>query len=163
MKNSVSTKPELPSDANDFLAEHAKLMAESFKHLLGRPIMASSTESESLSKQLYFAPFVLLSHNTNIEPIFNYANVKGLELFEFGWDELMTVPSRLSAEPINQAERAKLLAQVTAHGFIDNYEGIRISKTGKRFKISNAVVWNLIDADGIYQGQAACFSDWTFL
>ncbi|MFI3122781.1 MAG: MEKHLA domain-containing protein [Methylococcales bacterium] len=55
------------------------------------------------------------------------------------------------------------MAQVTADGFIDNYQGVRISKTGKRFKISNAIVWNLVDDNGIYQGQAACFSDWEFL
>lgn len=163
MKNSASTKPELPSDANDFLAEHVELMVESFEHLLGRSIMANAIKAESLAKQLYHAPFVLLSHDTNAEPVFNYANAKGLELFELSWEELTQLPSRLSAEPINQDERAKLLAQVTAHGFIDNYEGIRISKTGKRFKIRDAVVWNLIDADGVYQGQAACFSNWTFL
>ena len=78
----------------------------------------------------------MLSHNTKAEPIFNYANAKALELFELSWEEFITLPSRLSAESVNQEERATLLAQVTAHGFIDNYQGIRISSTGKRFKIS---------------------------
>ncbi len=77
----------------------------------------------------------MLSHNTKAEPIFNYANAKALDLFELSWEELITLPSRLSAESVNQEERATLLAQVTAHGFIDNYQGIRISSTGKRFKI----------------------------
>jgi hypothetical protein len=52
---------------------------------------------------------------------------------------------------------------VTANGFINDYQGVRISKTGKRFQIRNAIVWNLTDSAGIYQGQAACFADWEFL
>lgn len=151
-----------PADKNDFLAEHVTLMTNSFERLLGRTLFAAIS-NESMAKQLYHAPFVLLSHNAEAEPIFTYANAQALALFELTWDELTHLPSRLSAEPINQEERAKLLAQVSTHGFIDNYEGVRISKTGKRFKISNAIVWNLIDDCGVYQGQAACFSDWQFL
>lgn len=105
----------------------------------------------------------MLSHNTALDPLFNYANAKGLELFEFDWQELTNLPSRLSAEPVNQAKRDEVLAQVAAQGFIANYEGIRISKTGKRFLIRNTIVWNLTDEQGIYRGQAACFSHWDFL
>ena len=139
-------------------AKHVKLMEDSFQRLLGYAI-AQTVENEDL----YHAPFALLSHNAEADPIFNYANAQALALFELNWDELIHLPSRLSAEPVNQEERARLLAQVTKHGFIDSYEGVRISKTGKRFKISNAIVWNLVDDNGIYQGQAACFSDWEFL
>jgi hypothetical protein len=49
---------------------------------------------------------------------------------------------------------------VTANGYIDHYEGIRISSSGKRFKISNAVVWNLTDKNQNYKGQAAWFEQW---
>jgi hypothetical protein len=73
------------------------------------------------------------------------------------------MPSRLSAEPVNQQERERLLAKVTAQGFIDDYAGVRISKTGKRFLIQGAVVWNVVDEHGVYHGQAAWFKDWTWL
>jgi hypothetical protein len=73
------------------------------------------------------------------------------------------MPSRLSAEPVNQQQREALLHQVKSQGFIDHYSGVRISKTGRRFRIDNAVVWNIFDQDGRYQGQAACFSDWVFV
>jgi hypothetical protein len=45
-------------------------------------------------------------------------------------------------------------------GYIDNYQGIRISRTGQRFLIKQAIIWNLTDALGQKCGQAATFSDW---
>ena len=56
-----------------------------------------------------------------------------------------------------------LLAAVTACGFIDDYSGVRISKTGRRFKIARATVWNLLTEDGRPGGQAAMFNEWEFL
>ena len=32
--------------------------------------------------------------------------------------------------------------------------------SGRRFRIQQAVVWNLVDAAGTPQGQAACFHQW---
>lgn len=151
----------IPSPKNNYLFDHAQLLTNSFCKILGHPLIKIDTLN--LGKELFHTKFALLSHTNAKEPLFDYANLTALELFEFSWDELITLPSRLSAEPINQIERAKLLEQVTHHGFIDNYQGIRISKTGKRFAIHNAIVWNLTDDSGIYQGQAACFSDWEYL
>ena len=58
------------------------------------------------------------------------------------------MPSRLTAEAPDRAERARLLAEVTARGFIDDYSGVRISHTGPRFQIQRATVWNLTDDQG---------------
>lgn len=149
-----------PSIENNYLTDHATLLANSFYTLLGHKLVSDEVH---LGKELFQAKFALLSHTSATEPVFNYANLIALELFEFSWDEIIKLPSRLSAEPVNQSERAKLLQQVTTKGYIDNYRGVRISKTGKRFRIDNAIVWNLIDDNGIYQGQAACFSDWEYL
>ncbi len=145
------------------LIAHSQLMTTSFKRLYKHQLTNSQLDGQALVEDLFNAKFALLSHTKDADPIFNYANRTALNLFEFDWEELMTVPSRLSAEPINQAERAKLLEQVSSHGYIDDYQGVRISKTGKRFQIRNAIVWNLIDDNDTYQGQAACFSDWEFI
>ncbi|NOQ35815.1 MAG: MEKHLA domain-containing protein [Methylococcaceae bacterium] len=153
--------PNLPSTENQFLAEHAKLLNNSFQWLFDTPLLDSN--KDDLAEQLFYAPLVLLSHNTAADPLFNYANQKGLELFELDWEQLICLPSRASAEVINQAARDKLMAQVTSHGFIKGYEGVRISSSGKRFQINNAIIWNLHDEQGAYQGQAACFSEWVFL
>jgi hypothetical protein len=116
-----------------------------------------------LSKELFDTPFVLVSHGTQADPILNYGNRAALALWEMSWDEFTRTPSRLTAEAPDREERARLLAAVTAHGFIDDYSGVRISKTGRRFKISDATVWNLISADGTPCGQAATFLHWKFL
>ena len=57
------------------------------------------------------------------------------------------------------AERDRLLARVRAHGFIDDYQGVRIAKDGTRFRISGAVVWMVV-VDGATHGQAALFREW---
>jgi hypothetical protein len=149
-----------PSAENHYLAEHTELITHSFQNLLGYPLLP---DTDNVAERLYYAPFVLLSHNTEADPIFNYANAQGLQLFELNWQELITLPSRASAEASNQAAREKLMAQVTAQGFMTAYSGVRISNTGKRFEMHNAIIWNLTDATGVYCGQAACFSEWLFL
>jgi hypothetical protein len=70
------------------------------------------------------------------------------------------MPSRLTAEDKIREERAALMKRVTEYGYIDDYSGVRISKSGKRFLIEQATVWNLMDSEGVYHGQAALFSDW---
>lgn len=59
--------------------------------------------------------------------------------------------------PLAQAERENLLARVASQSYIDDYSGVRIARSGKRFTIQNATVWNLINQDGVVLGQAACF------
>ena len=106
---------------------------------------------------------MLVSHGTEADPVLNYGNAAALALWEMSWAELTRTPSRLTAEAPNRAERARLLAAVTARGFIDDYSGIRISKTGRRFIISQATVWNLLTEQGKPYGQAAMFGAWEFL
>ncbi|MEN8261117.1 MAG: MEKHLA domain-containing protein, partial [Pseudomonadota bacterium] len=113
--------------------------------------------------RLYHAPFAVVSHGTGKDPIFNYANLTAQELFAMPWAEITSMPSRNSAEPVNLEERNRLLGEVAAKGFIAHYEGIRISKYGRRFLIRNAVVWNVIDESEEYWGQAACFANWRYL
>ncbi len=151
-----------PSEANHYYQSHVALLLDSYQRLLHRSLLESVDERD-WGRQVFTADFALLSHDTEQDPVFNYANRTALKLFEFSWDELIGLPSRLSAEPVNRRERERLLAKVTARGFIDDYAGVRISKTGRRFRIQNAVVWNVHDEQGVYHGQAACFKDWTWL
>ncbi|MGB0184954.1 MAG: MEKHLA domain-containing protein [Opitutales bacterium] len=48
-------------------------------------------------------------------------------------------------------------------GCADNYGGVRVSASGRRFQITGARVWNLLDAAGAVVGQAAMFADWEAL
>ena len=151
-----------PGPENGFLSEHIQLLCSSYLQLLNKPLLQDE-EDGSLSEKLFYAPIGLVSHNSAKDPVFNYANLTAMTLFELSWREFTALPSRMSAEPVNQEERMRLLATVTEKGFIENYQGIRISASGKRFEIRNAVVWNLVDEQGFYHGQAACFKDWEFL
>lgn len=142
------------------LTEHLRLLHSSFRHYLGRDLGGLAWEGENTAQALDAAPFVLLSHNTAADPIFTYGNKKALELFEMDWETLTHLPSRYSAEPLAREEREHLLQTVNRQGYIDNYAGVRISSTGRRFLIRQAIVWNLLDVNGHYAGQAACFDDW---
>ena len=79
------------------------------------------------------------------------------------WDDFTRTPSRLTAEAPERDERARLMAQVTSQGFIANYAGIRVSRTGRRFRIHAATVWNILDSNELPAGQAATFDRWDWL
>ena|ERR1035441_5983660 len=140
-----------------------QLVARSLKHWTGRELLPGNFSVAELAEQIFHAPFVLVSHGTEADPVLNYGNAAALALWEMSWAELTRTPSRLTAEAPNREERARLLAAVTSRGFIDDYSGVRISKTGRRFMISRATVWNLISETGRPCGQAARFSHWKFL
>ncbi len=151
-----------PSDNNHFHLAHVKLLVSSFKILTGKNILASDCDIDNISREIFFAPFAVMSHGLEADPIFNYANQCALDLFEMAWEDFIKLPSRLSAETDSQEERDRILKKVTDQGYADDYTCVRISNQGKRFQIKNAIVWNVIDQDHHY-GQAALIRDWTFL
>lgn len=149
-----------PCPANGFLAEHAGLLIRSYRRWTGRDLVDPAVSAADAARALYQAPFVVLAHDTGADPRFTYANQAAQRLFEMPWDEIVGMPSRESAEPVARAEREKLLARVAADGYIQDYSGVRIARSGQRFHVRDAVVWNLVDEAGRYCGQAACFSRW---
>jgi hypothetical protein len=140
---------------------HVGLLLDSFARLLGRELVSRDGTPDEQAERLFHAPFIVVSHGTEADPILNYGNAVALKLWEMTWDELTQTPSRLTAEPMHRDERARLLARTREHGFVDDYSGIRISKSGKRFRIEQAIVWNLVDSAGNHRGQAATFEQWT--
>ena len=113
------------------------------------------------AQRLFASPFVVASHGGEAEPILNYGNAQALKLWEMNWEEFITTPSRLTAEPVNQAERTRMLQETARDGMIRNYRGARISKSGNRFLVEKATVWNVIDQDKDKIGQAVTFGTWT--
>ena len=107
------------------------------------------------------APFAVLAHDTATDPNFIYANVTAQRCFEYGWDEFLTLPSRLSAEADLREKRQAALDIVARDGFVTGYSGVRIAKSGRRFRIADAVIWSLTDETGVFHGQAAMFPVWT--
>jgi len=142
--------PELAADAERIAAVVAGHAA-----LTGRPLVDPAGD---IVAAVWHAPLVILAHGVESDPRFFLGNRLALRAFETTLADLRRMPSRLSAEPGLRDERARLLARVTAQGFIDDYAGIRISARGRRFPIARATVWNVHDAAGNRVGQAAAFA-----
>ena len=139
------------------------MVVESFRRWTGRDLLGSNTTGlpdSELARRLYEAPFVVVSHGIENDPVLNYGNQAALERWEMKWEIFTQTPSRFTAEAPNREERARLLDEVSRHGFIANYAGIRISSTGKRFRITGAIVWNLVASTEQPAGQAATFDRW---
>ncbi len=147
----------------DSVIAHSAVLARSYRRFTGRDLLPGLFNPLGLSRNLFAAPFVLVSHGTEADPVLNYGNAAALALWEMSWEELTRTPSRLTAEAPLREERARLLSAVTANGFIDDYSGVRISKSGRRFRITQATVWNLVTERGEPCGQAATFSHWESL
>ena len=133
------------------------LISDSYFRLTGKTLIAAGSNP---ADALWDLPQIVLAHGTENDPLFFYGNRMALKLFELTPEQIIGMPSRLSAEPLLREARETLLQRVAQRGFIDDYEGIRISSTGKRFRIKQATVWNLTDAGGLLHGQAATFGEW---
>jgi hypothetical protein len=139
----------------------SKQLLDSFHHWTGRDLLVRSGSIEDQARALFDAPFVVVSHGTEPDPILNYGNQTALDLWEMTWDRLTCTPSHQTAEPMNRAERARMLRQVEERGYYDQYRGVRISSTKRRFLVEDAVVWTVMDAQDRSLGQAATFSRWS--
>lgn len=137
------------------VAQQIALIAASFEHLLGRPLVEPG---DDVVAALWNAPDAIVAHGAEDDPVFFFGNRAALAAFETDVDRFITLPSRLSAEAPQREERQMLLDRVSQDGFIDDYSGLRISATGRRFRIERAIVWNLVGTDGIRRGQAATFT-----
>lgn len=145
-----------------FMAQTERLL-KSFRHWTGRDLLPDADSPGRQAETLFHAPFVVVSHGTEPDPILNYGNETALALWEMPWETFIQTPSRLTAEPVGREARARLLEEVGRTGFIDHYEGIRISRRGRRFRIEKALVWNLLDEENHPCGQAATFHQWEYL
>ena len=146
------------------IVQHTQRLLDSYKHWTGAELAAREGSAEAQAENLYRAPFVVVSHATQSDPILNYANAIALTLWEMDWQTFTSTPSRMTAETAQlQEERARFMKEALEKGFVRNYRGIRISRTGKRFWIENATIWTVRDEQGNRCGQAATFKEWRFL
>ncbi len=130
------------------------LIFESYQRLTGKALLPVPFDP----LVMWNAAFAIVAHGTEDDPVFFYGNQAALGLFEMSFADFTRLPSRFSAEPLAREERARLLERVGKQGFVDDYAGVRIARSGRRFTIANATVWNLLDVTGKYDGQAAIFA-----
>jgi hypothetical protein len=148
---------------NLWVVEWTQYLLDSYVRLVKEELIPREDTPEEQAKRLFTSPFVVASHGLQDDPILNYGNLTALDIWEMDWEQFTQTPSRLTAEPVNREERARMLEQARTHGYISDYRGIRISLSGKRFLVERATVWNIHKPDETPLGQAATFSYWTFL
>lgn len=134
------------------------LIDQSFFMLSGQllPSEKKETDVERLEWLNNQAPYAILAHNNKEIPNFIYANQFAVSCFKYTEDEILSLPSYLSAAPDNQAERNKILDQVQANNIAFNYNGMRLTKFNESFAINDGVIWKVFENDEVI-GQAALF------
>lgn len=148
-----SSKPSDPA-----LDAKLRLLVESYERLTGKVLLPHlPADAAHLPAALWHAPFAIVAHGTEADPVFFFGNVYALDCFEMSFEEFARLPSRQSAEPVNQEAREKSLRKVAERGYISGYSGMRIASSGRRFMIGNCTIWNLADENGDLHGQAAVF------
>ena len=144
----------------------AAVLLQSHQRAFARPLIATAQPGRSRRLQcqeLFACGFPVLAHSTEQDPKLSYANAAALQLWDSRWDELIGMPSRLTAPNSERGERRNALGQAKRLDAVQNYRGIRISRKGRRFMINKARIWTLWNEKERVCGQAACFSDWWWL
>ncbi|MCD0470527.1 MEKHLA domain-containing protein [Flavobacterium sp. JAS] len=103
------------------------------------------------------ANYSILGVDNSADSIFIYANQYALSCFKYTHEELLSLPSKLSASETNRAARAVLFEKVNQNGIVYNYSAPRVDKYGNSFTIHDAIIWKLEDKSGNVLGQAALF------
>ena len=152
--------PELMGhDINDPVI--AKAILDSHADRVGSELIERTGNANSDAEALFALNAVILSHDGGDDPHFVYANQAAADLWRMPVSELIGMPSRLSAPPEHQAERASMLKDAAGSGVLSGYAGERIAKDGTRFMIEGATLWTVDYPQG--PGQAVVFTTWTVL
>ena len=69
----------------DFVITHTQRLARSLKHYTRRELLPGNLSPAELAKKIFRAPFVLVSHGTEADPVLNYGNASALALWEISW------------------------------------------------------------------------------
>jgi hypothetical protein len=137
-----------PAPDNDWQSDFVMRVVASFDRATGGDLVREAgLDPNAIGRSAWDGNFALLCHSNNA--ILTYANRFALALWEMDWPTMLVTPSQQTAPQGEDREtRAALLDEVARNGFIRNYTGRRVSRTGKLFLIENATVWTLFDEVG---------------
>lgn len=142
---------------------HSLSVIDSYFRATGKPIFPpeANVEIASAAKSLFEAPFVLVSHGTEEDPIFNYGNANALKVFEADWEALMRTPSRAVAPEEQLAARAALL-DGAGQGVVELKGLVQQSLKGRMILLKEGISWTLKNLEGETFGQAVLCRDWAY-
>jgi hypothetical protein len=149
---------------DDELRTRARWILRSYRRWAGEDLIppasdpdADTDTDDAWARALFDAPVAVLAHDTRPDPLCVYANAAALAAFELDIADAPAFPTRRTAEPEARAERSGALATADQLDLVTGYEGIRVSTSGRRFRLLDGRIWTLLDDDGNRVGQAAAF------
>ena len=80
-----------------------------------------------------------MSHGTQNDaegPVLNYGNAAALKRWGASWEELTSMPSKYTAETIEQSAREAFLQKVHADGVVENFSAVRIGLDKSRYLVN---------------------------
>jgi hypothetical protein len=110
-------------------------LLDSFHGLVGRDLLPRTGDPADEAKRLFQAPFVVVSHGTEVDPVLNYGNRTALQLWEMTSERFVVTPSRLTAESTHREARERLLEATMRQGYVDGYEGKGLSLSFRPYQI----------------------------
>lgn len=134
-----------------------KHIDERYRSLTGRRLYCPEDVDDRYLWLHEHAPYSILAHSNAADPVFVYANRCALSCFKYSLEEILQLPSRLSAGPSDREARQRLLDIVRRDGIATGYSGPRVDKQGKSFIIYEGEVWQSEEGDEAGWGQAALF------
>ncbi len=117
------------------------------------PVIPSTTRSASWPMRRS------CSVTTPGRPRFVYANSAAASLWRMSIEDMIGMPSRLSAPADARDDRARMLSDASRDGVLSGYSGERVASDGTRFQIVDATLWT-VDGYPSGPGQAVVFSRW---
>lgn len=138
------------------LRTRAGWILRSYRKWAGEDLIEADDE-DARARALFDAPIAVLAHDRQDDPLCIYANAAALAAFELRIEDAPAFPTRQTAEPDARAERSVALAGADEAGLVRGYSGIRVSTTGRRFRLNDGRIWTVLDDDGERVGQAAAF------
>jgi PAS domain-containing protein len=138
--------------------EIVRYMLDSHRDYVGTELIDRSGDPLVDAQRLFGLDAVVLSHDGGADPRFVYANLAAARLWRMDVDELVGMPSRLSAPPNHRDERQAMLHQAAKDGVLHGYTGTRVAKDGTLFVIEDATLWTVDYPHG--SGQAVVFRTW---
>ena len=120
---------------SDSMVDHASNLIKSFFYVTGGkelvPMRILENDPTEAAKLLFFLPDrVVVSHGNQKDldgPVLNYGNSAALKRWGASWEELTNMPSKYTAETVEQSARAEFMRKVTDDGVVENYSGVRIA------------------------------------
>lgn len=137
----------------------AACLLDSYARRVGRELLHRSGDPLDDAQCLLAYEAIVLSHDAGVDPHFVYANSAAASLWRMSIEDIIGMPSRLSAPSNARDDRARMLSDASRDGVLAGYSGERVASDGTRFWIMNATLWT-VDGYSSGPGQAVVFSRW---